>query len=454
MKLLPKQLFSTILVTILYLTTSYAVDPTAKKNVDNNLRCKLKNIDVTYGTLDIDVTYRILWQRWQDFDLKSYTGTNMTDKMLSERLWLDFNWKLNDNSRIFLKLQDARSALSSYSPPDFSPHCAIENPLDIREAFIELKKIFDIPLGIKAGRQRIQYADQLIWGSGDWSNSGKFTYDAVKLSWDDSYLCVDTIWAKRVLADYDGFDNDHDSYDAGGIYLTIKKLPICLDLFYVLKHDNTKIYAGESGTNSLSLHAVGARIATKGKTGLFATLTSVAEFGDWGGSDISAFAFSTKAGYKFTTPFNPLVMLSYAFASGDSDLTDNKHETYDPLFQAGHAHFGLMDVVSWKNLHDWAGEFSVRPIRDLCITAAYHIFQLDEPTDAWYWGSEKPVRRDKTGSSGTDLGDEFNLIVSFALSDWLKMETVYGRFVPGDFIKQTGAYRNADWLSLQTVISF
>ena len=415
---------------------------------------RFKHIDTGSGILDIGATYRILAQRWTDFDLKSYAGTNRTDRMLSERLWLDFNWQWNTNNRVFLQLQDARSTLSDYSRSDFSPHCSIENPFDVREIFIEFKKILDTPLGIKAGRQRIAYADQLVWGPGDWSNSGKFTYDAIKLSWEDAYLRLDTIWAKRVLADPECFDSEHDSYEAGGAYISIKKLPVYLDIFYVLKHDSTKIYAGESETNSLALHAVGTRIETKEKDGLFATVTSVAEFGDWGNSDIRSYAYATKAGYRFTEPINSAIMVSYAVASGDSDPLDNKHETYDPLFQAVHIPFGLMDVVSWKNLHDLAWEFSIKPISGLCLTPSYHIFKLDEARDAWYWSTEKPMRRDKTGSSGTDLGDEFDLTVAISLSNWLKLEAVYGRFVPGDFIKQTGGYRNADWVSLQTLISF
>lgn len=410
-----------------------------------------RNIDVGPGKLDLGARLRLRYEHMENFDLKKY-GTDRNDDLLHEKLWLDAAYRMGENARLFLRLQDAHFWLSRYKEDDFTPACSCQDPFDIREAYLDLRKIGGSPVGIKAGRQIIMYADQRIWAPGDWSNSGKFTWDGAKLMWQSAAADVDGIFGRRVIADPDKFDSQYYGFDAWGLYATIKQLPFDLDLFYVLKSDPHKTTAGESGTNSLVLNAAGTRVNWKPVTGAEVGGTLVYEFGDWGKDDIDAWGGVVSAGYTADVEWKPGAKLSYTYASGDSNPKDGKHETFDMLFGSVSQYYGLMNLLAWMNLNDYQVDFTAKPPGLDKVLLSYHYFQLDEAKDAWYYMTEKSVRRDKTGKSGTDLGQEADLVVGKDVSKGLKIEVGYGHFFAGDFANGTEAGGDADWVYVQTLM--
>ncbi|MCF7847997.1 MAG: alginate export family protein [Kiritimatiellales bacterium] len=404
--------------------------------------------------LDIAAALRLRYEHQENFNAKQY-GAESRDDLLLERLWLDFNYRFTKEARLFLRLQDAHFWSGEFTDDDFFPACPYQNPLDVREAYLELKHLAGTPVGIKAGRQIIVYGDGRVWGPGNWSNSGKYTWDAAKLGWDSAVVSIDTIYAQRVIADPDRFDREHYDFHAGGVYATIKNLPCAWDLFYLLKYNSQDdILKGEDGLGQLALNTIGTRIKGSAFNWLDLQGTIAGQFGDWGADRIQAFGATASLGHTFDAACHPGMALGYTYASGDSDPNDGVHETFDPMFGAAAKYYGKMNLFSWKNLHDYEIDFTLKPTGRLDLELAYHAFWLAEPSDAWYGCTGAAMRRDKTGASGTEMGQEIDLTGHYTLSKHAKLEGGYAHFFSGDFISNTGADNDADWLYLQTTLVF
>lgn len=412
-----------------------------------------RKIDVGPGKLDISARLRLRYECDRNYDLKGY-GTDSSDDLLFEKLWIDAMYRIGDNVTFFLRFQDSHFWLSRYQSEDFTPACSYEDPYDIREGYVEWKKILDTPLGFKVGRQIIKYADERIWGAGDWGNSGKFTWDAGKLLWSDKFANVDLIYGKRVIADAGEFDADHYDYDVSGAYVAIKQLPFEMDLFYFLKRDTRKATGGESGTNSLAMNAAGARLAWKPDDSLRFDGTVASQFGDYGNDDIEALGYAVSATYSTKWEWKPAFRLGYAFASGDGNPADGTRETFDTMANAVHSPYGLMDLVCWMNLNDYYAELLLTPPGLTSATLSYHVFEMDSAKDSWYSGSEKSLKRDKTGALGKDIGQEADVVICRNIDKMLAVEAGYGHFFAGKVADATNSGGDADWVFLQTTLTF
>ncbi|MSR64181.1 MAG: hypothetical protein EXS18_00170 [Verrucomicrobiae bacterium] len=94
--------------------------------------------------------------------------------------------------------------------------------------------------------------------------------------------------------------------------------------------------------------------------------------------------------------------------------------------------------------------------------ADYHLFWLAENEDFWYRANQAPVgvpaRRDVTGGSGSFVGSELDLTVTWTACKYTKVQGGYSHFFAGDFVRDTTGTNNgkddADFLYVQTTLSF
>src|SRR4029079_16568012 len=127
-------------------------------------------------------------------------------------------------------------------------------------------------------------------------------------------------------------------------------------------------------TSARDTYTVGARFRSgTNELGNFDyTVEAAGQFGDWKRpatgvrpnerDEQRAFAFAANVGYTFSETFGtPRVAIEYAYASGDSDPNDDRHDTIDNLFSNQHKFSGYMDLVSWQNIHDIRAIFQIKP---------------------------------------------------------------------------------------------
>ncbi len=414
----------------------------------------VKDIEAGPGKLDLGLNVRTRYEYLDNFNILTY-GTGTQDDVLLFRTRLSADYRLNEQVHTFVEFQDARYWLSDLKLSDFGQSSSYYDQFDLRQAYFEWRHIGESPFGVKLGRQIMLYGDRRVFAPAEWGNVGNYWWDAAKFYFDTDAVRVDAFYAQRVLSEPKDWNFDHWPYHVGAVYARIKQLPVTLDAFYVVKHDWSGSAEGESGTGNETRHSFGVfseRPAGKGwDYGFFAA----GQLGEYGQDDIQAFGAIVRAGYTFKPSWQPRVGVEFNYASGDRDPNDGVAGTFDGIFGAMDLPYGWMNVVSWKNLEDYAVNFSVKPAKSLTLMAEYHYFRLAQARDAWYWVNGKPARRDPTGQAGQDLGHEVDLIARWQVNKELELLFGYARFFAGEFVRHTpGNHADANWAFAQMTFAF
>lgn len=412
----------------------------------------LKGIPLGPGRLDLGATLRFRYEFLDQYNIKGY-GTGKSDPVLLGRLRVSLDYRLEQGPGLFLEGQDARFWLSDdIHKGDFNPGCPYHNAVDLRQAYAWWPSICQSPLGIKIGRQTLSYGDIHILGPGNWGNAGRYAWDAAKIMWQGERYQIDVIYGKRVRFDWNEFDDTHFNYDLYTLYAQFEPTTHHhLDVFHIVKYDDRANTPGESGTDGLRVHTTG--FYGKGLWGpLDYNSTAAWQCGEFGRDDISAYGLVAEIGWTLPHPLTPRLNLAFTWASGDDDPIDGNHGTFDGVLGGVAKYYGRMNLFSWMNLSDLQAGVRIKPAKGMSLCCEYHRFRLSEAKDAWYYCTGKKIRQDKTGASGTDLGEEIDLIIHYKINRHISLMAGYGRFFPGSFVRRTGSHEDADWVFTQIAL--
>ena len=265
-----------------------------------------------FPRLDLSGSLRTRYEYLDNFTIRRCPA-DQADNLLLTRLRLEADLIMRTDFRLYTQLQDNRFFSQDFDVHDFPPSNPYENRLDLRQAFIEAKHLWEGPLGFKIGRQAISYADNRIWGPGDWGNTGRYVWDAAKLYYHTDLVALDAIAGERVLPNALEFDGNHYPYQGYGLYATLPQLkPLTLDLFYALKRDAHQTTKGESGTSDLNRHTVGLHAKSDLPYGFDGNATAAYQFGNQGKDDVRACAFAGELGYPVIESVIPRELLYLA----------------------------------------------------------------------------------------------------------------------------------------------
>jgi hypothetical protein len=414
----------------------------------------LKDIAAGPGKLDVGLNVRARYEYLDNFSILHY-GTGADDDVFLLRTRLSFDYRFTEQAHAFVELQDTRYWLSRLTLADFGRSSSYFDEFDLRQAYLEWKHIGESPFGVKLGRQILLYGDRRVFAPAEWGNVGNYWWDSAKLYYDTDALQVDTFYAQRVLSEPKHWNFDHWPYHVGAVYARVKRLPVTLDAFYVVKHDWSGNTRGESGPGNETRHTGGLFSERPAGTGWDYGLFAAGQLGEYGRDNIRAFGVIARGGHTFKTDWQPRVGFEFNYASGDRDPNDGVAGTFDGIFGAMDIPYGWMNVVSWKNLEDYVLNFSVQPAKSLKLGVDYHYFRLAQARDAWYWVNGKPERRDPTGQAGQDLGHELDLIARWQVDKELELLFGCARFFAGDLVRNTpGNHQDALWAFAQLTYGF
>jgi hypothetical protein len=163
-----------------------------------------------------------------------------------------------------------------------------------------------------------------------------------------------------------------------------------------------------------------------------------AQRGSLGNELIRAWAGHWLVGFSLVnTPLTPRVFTEYNQASGDANPTDNKRGTFDQLYPTGHDKYGLTDLVGWQNMKHTRSGVDLALAKGWTATARYSSYWLAEPRDALYGGGGAALARSPSGTAGTYVGREVDVITTVKFQPGIGFSAGLGRFVPGTFLKNT-----------------
>lgn len=358
--------------------------------------------------------------------------------------------------------------------------------MDLHQAYIAVGNHKEFPLSIKIGRQELSYGDERLIGSFGWNNIGR-VFDAAKLRWQNPWFGADFFTGRVMIPDDNNFNvsNDYDWFS--GMYASTKKIPKQTTEFYFLSRNaNAQARFAQNGSlvplpSARDIYTIGVRM--KSNPGDWGNWDYTAEFmGQFGhfndpllnapiGKSLEheAFALFGGLGYTWTeTSYAPRLGLEYNFASGDSNPTDDKHETFENLFPTNHKFYGYMDLVSLQNIHNVRLTSSIKPLPRLTLMAEGHAFWLADTHDSFY--AVTGARRGGLGATAgkgyginpdqsSYVGSEVDLIASYAVSPIAMLEAGYGHFFVGNYVEQSLSApafgsTDANWVYLQLNVSF
>ena len=406
-------------------------------------------------TLEFHGQMRARYEHDGGFTLKGYEPAGH-DQLLLERVRLDLSMRIRENTRFFLQLQDAHALLTRFDDKDFPKSSPLEDTLDVRQLYCEWLHIGGSAVGFKIGRQQISYGDQRVFGPGNWGNTGRFAWDVAMLKIDTKWFTSD-LWTGSFLRYKSDRWPDPRTEDFMTLvnYTQVKKLPFRLDIFYVIKSDMSGTFSTESKGGNLLSHTLGFQAEGKVYKVLDGEATYAGQFGKQGGDKVRAQGASGKLGVTLPLAWTPRIGAQFTWGSGDSDPADGIHGTFDGVYGGRDIYFyGYLNLFFWANLRDSEVDFSLRPHRAVAVNAEYHHFALDQPKDAWYTTGLQAQRRDPSGRSGKNLGDEVDFRLTWTLRKRLDIMAGYGRFFPGPFVAATGRAAAANWYSLQTAYTW
>lgn len=378
--------------------------------------------------LTLSGEYRI---RPEGYEGGSYTPDNNQGYALS-RLQVNLNARIAW-FRVFAQMEDSR-VLGNDAIPDAYPY---QDAADLRQAFVEVGDLDAGRFGIRAGRQELNFGEQRILGSSNWSNDPR-SFDAVRATARFGKLRVDAFSAAVVNAVEGHFDHSKAGEDLHGFYGTISKvLPGATIEPYFLWHLGGGLKTEEGAAARRSGKTIALRINRPAGAGFDYTAHVLRQFGTIGADTISAYAINLSAGYTMKdAPLKPRVFAEYAYASGDKNAHDGRSNTFDQIYPSNHGLYGIVDLFGWRNLRDAKTGVQVKPIRKLQLSGVTHALYLANSHDGLYTSAGVLVVRKADGSAGTHLGQEVEGAGSYALTKYLSAGAGYGHLFPGGFIEK------------------
>ena len=169
----------------------------------------------------------------------------------------------------------------------------------------------------------------------------------------------------------------------------------------------------------------------------------------------SAGFFVTGIGYEFQRlPCQPILWLYYDWASGDQNPTGPVRGTFNQLFPHAHKYLGVTDILGRQNLEDLNFLLIARPRERVALSVEGHVFHLEAARDSLYNVGGAPIRTDRTGRAGTDVGQELDCNLRIQMTSHADLLLSYGHFFAGKYLSNTGIGRDANVLYVQLAFRF
>ena len=353
---------------------------------------------------------------------------------------------------------------------------------NLYQAYINLGTQTKFPVVAKIGRQELIYGDERLVGASSWNNIAR-VFDAAKVRYEDDFLWVDVFTSNLVIPDESLLNEDNRYEWFSGVYASSRKLiPKQETQAYFLSQNasqDSPTIQGDSGVNGDSprdIYTVGMRVKSlpgqfngwdyeaevAGQFGNFEYLPNTPTVVNGQRLNQAAYAVHGGGGYTFEKAWGaPRIALEYSQASGDTDPTDGNHGTFVNLFPTNHKFYGFMDFFSWQNMRNPMLTTSISLMKSLRLRVDYQAFWLATTDDFFYQVNLQPRTTGGYGinsSAGSFVGQEVDVVATYAFAKAAVLEGGYGHFFVGDYVDSslaaTGGAIDANWFYLQLTLNF
>ena len=336
--------------------------------------------------------------------------------------------------RFFVQGQDSRAPGIRTSE---SGNGLFRDPLDLRQAYIQIGVKEDGPVRLTLGRQLLSYGPQRLIGPLDWTNTAR-TFDAVKAEVKPHKdVKLDFFSASVVQNDpHRRVDLSAEGNNLHGFYGSIQRAVPKSTIESYLLWRTSPFVQGEGLRGDLDRYTVGFRLWSANIKGWDYDVSFNRQSGSFGSGDIEAWASYLTIGHNFSVPTRPRAFVEYNFASGDEDPNDGKIGWFDDLYPTAHLWYGYNDLVGWRNIKNLRLGYQFQALPKIRVDFDYHFFWLASPSDNLYnAGGAVAVRPPAGGAPDTKVGEELDFTVALPLTATTTFAAGIGHMFPGPFLK-------------------
>ena len=402
-----------------------------------------------------------------EFNFRGLDLTGRSDDFLLQRTRFYGNLKVDDGLRLYGEALDSATSFQRHAPL-----ASEENGIFALNLFADVRLV-DAERGElwgRVGRQELAYGNERLVSPAEWNNILR-TFDGAKLYWRSKNWDIDAFWTRPVAFGTLTTDQRAPSQiDAPanlyGVYSTYKPPAERSEVaekaetsrrYTDVKQSFDFYYLGFNVYNAPISPAfpVDANFQTIGtrwqgsREGLLWEFEGAYQFGTYGSQLQSAGMTVTGIGYEFVKRrTKPRVWLFYDWASGDANPSNGHHGTFNQLLPWAHPYLGQMDLTGRENIRDLKMQAVFSPTETTNFILWYHIFHLAQARDALYNDLGTPIRISPTGTAGTYVGQELDLLFEIVVNPRADVLFGYCYFFAGSFIKATnpaGVSGNADF---------
>jgi len=319
--------------------------------------------------------------------------------------------------------------------------------LGVSEAYVQMNEVFYTPATLKLGRQYLNYGHGLILSSVE----QEYNYDAARLVLDYYPLTIDLVGAEIVNNAAFGPGDSHGGSDllfvnaryemTDSVIKNVEAYFGWLSQASAGSGANTRV-PPSNGAADASPWIIGARTDLQPSNGFQIWAEGAYEGGADGSPGVAAKNISAgllNLGGRFTmkdTQWSPAINANYIYATGGGQ---NGEGNFRPWFDYADGYNGYLFCPALSNIQIFNVGASVKPYENTTLSLqGYYYLKADSDTTA---GSNANVDFGglATGATGpsSGIGWEFDGIVGYDYSKDVRLQLVYGVFVPG------GAYQKA-----------
>jgi hypothetical protein len=320
----------------------------------------------------------------------------------------------------------------------------------VTEAYVQFNELFYTAATLKLGRQYLHYGRGLLISS----TEQEYNYDAARLVLDYYPLTIDIVGA--ALVNNQAFSPNASHAGSADLLFINARYEMSDSAIKDIEGYFGWIAQGESSIQggvpvsatsrvppapgSDSPLIIGLRSDMNLTEGLQTWVEGAYEFGGNGtapGHDISAIVATLGGRYTLKdVQWVPVLNGAYTFASGGGD---NGKGTFRPWFGYADGYNGYLFAPSLSNIHIFNLGASIKPYENTTLSLqAYYYLKADKDSPA---GSDRNVDFGGLGytpnANSRELGWELDSILGYDYSKDVRIQLVYGMFIP------EGAFENA-----------
>jgi len=336
--------------------------------------------------------------------------------------------------RFFVQGQDSQAP--GINSANLNP--MLKDDFDLRQGYAEFDAGPQSRVQFRVGRQELNFGAQRLVGSFDWGNTSR-SYDAARLTLTWSRARVDVFASSPVSIRMTSPDKRQPGVNLYGVYGSLSNRSERTTLQpYIFWKTNPQVTNEEGQPGDEDLFTLGFRWIGTWPAHFDTAVEMARQAGSYSNDSIAAWAGYWIGGYTLAAlPLTPRLSIEYDYATGNRRPGDGEVNTFDQLYPTNHAYYGITDQVGWRNLRALRMGTDFSPHRKIKANFDYYFFWLASPFDGLYNAGGSLVVKAPPGEAlHTDVGQEFDVFMSYAFAPELSFGAGFGHLFPGRFLQE------------------